>query len=364
MSLSFTKFEQFLHAHSFSIGRVFIGSSTYLVECIAMDTIIAICVSIPKTFDFDISQFKNIVKLAPIKMNVGTNEVDNFILPSDGFISDNYANTDTYVGLPSHNHKEPMGTHLEQLYKHTIVKGDLQKENNIILHSIHRQLNRLKYCIQGMQHKLACARGQFVQVLGENDIQVYSAQTNITPNSKFELFVVVEFTTMWDKIDLITKESSDIINGIYKILNMTQNTHVKNISMLVKRYDSIIVHSEFLIALKSQYTDHIERYTELLQDVLKKELDARVVLIQDREVKTTSLAQEMRKTHRVTISEKKLSKILKTKNELVESLVDLRLNANTTFLEIDTILFDNIVLMDKVLDNFNRLDIIKDDLDK
>ena len=170
-----------------------------------------------------------------------------------------------------------------------------------------------------------------------------------------KLYVVVELSVFHDKIDSIEEEAEQILNGIYKILTHTQTSHVENISKLIERLPSIQSTSDKLLVYKSNYLEHIEKYVELLEKWTDKQENAEMKLAIANDQLPNSIRHDMKRTHSIDRLHKQIDECKKARREIIAGLEKIRGDNEHLSLDLDYILFDNIVMIDKTIQNFDYL---------
>lgn len=352
MSLSAEKLEQYLVPFGIKIQRVFLSKEMHYIQCITLKQVVGILIEVPAKFQFYYETLRcPILHLTPVGSapNADTNA-------SEEFMQENYNNSERFLNLPA-QHREPITEHLEHAYKHTILKTEIEENEKLVQSGIHKQLQRLKYSVQGMQHRLAISKKKFLGVISEthSGVELFASDRGLEISAEKRLFVVVKFGVLWDKLSVIENEAKDIITGVYQILNNTQSSHLKNIQSLMERYKTVSVRSDGLMKLKNDYLGNIVRYSELLAEADKLETSIRLEMEKEKQVETGAFYKEMRKNHRVDKLNKKLENVLENKLAIQKTLHGIREACDHGFLETDDILFDNIVWMDRVLENFEQL---------
>jgi len=208
-----------------------------------------------------------------------------------------------------------------------------------------------------MPHKIAYIQNNVCGIIQfeDNKVKIFKSDYKITEYEEPRLYVVVNLKILYDKIDHIDYEGNQIISGIYKILNNTQHSHVRNIKLLMERCKNIFVASDKLSNYKQKFVAFIEEYVGLLHTFNESEEKLERELAHLNEQHTDSYQQDMRRTSQLAKVEKRLDKCRKEKQEVIQTIQLMRSKNESLTLEIDNILFDNIIMVDKTLENFERL---------
>lgn len=360
MTLSIEKLQQFTRSNGFQIQRIFTrNGQCFLVEVMSIHTVDYILIHMPEKYRFNISSSStptHDMQIVNFDEKTSSDDIDDYAHVSEALIESSYSDMESIVIPTMRKNKLAMSDHLNESYKRNIILKDLEGADSIIVKDIYRQLRRLKYCIQGMSHKLAVMTAPYIGVLDHDDtITIYNADT-LKRSKKHKLYIVVDFKMFYDKVNTIEQECSQILDGIYMVLNNNQQLHSKNIKNLMARRDNILSQSDFLQKCKRDFTDFITKYTDLLNELYSYEKSKAYELEQLRSVETNTMHHDMKRTHQKKTLEKDLQKMQKTKQELVQAIQDVKNKNDNLALSIDTILFDNIVMLDKIFKNFEELE--------
>ena len=115
------------------------------------------------------------------------------------------------------------------------------------------------------------------------------------------------------------------------------------ISYTIKNHEKINNYSNLLLDLKNMFVKILEKENTLSQEYYK---------IED----ITSM-RDIDKSLKRNYLQKQIEELTNTKNDIVKNLSDIKEKKENTIINIDNIMFDNTVMLDRVIKNF---DIIKD----
>lgn len=361
-SLSIEKLQYFAQNNGFRLGKIFThNDQCCMVELISIHTINNILLNIPEKYKF---QLPPDVRVYAIHRTNNTHqptkndEIDGYVHVSESVLSNTYSNMESMS--VSSSSKLPMSEHLNETYKTNVIIDDIKGKRKVSQSDMCRQLERLKYCIKGMTHKLALIDSPYIVMLNHEDqVEVY--ECNTLPKEQQKMVVVVQFKMFYDRIESIDEECDQILQGVYKVLDHNQNSHTKNIKTMLQKKQNIIECSEELSKQKQEYHKYIHQYIDLLDELYSHEKNKHHDLMQLSEHvnSKTDLRYDMKRTHQKQKIEKEIKKMDKTRTELVKTIEEIKNQHQHLTLTIDTILFDNIVLLDKIFKNFEKLETLK-----
>jgi hypothetical protein len=355
MTLSLDKLQYFLNVNHFVPRRYFLHEGKcILIECMSTKTLHTFMLNIPSTYDFRVSGEDQMFSLEKVPMNQLTEDLSDFAHATEHVMESHYSSIESHVELPEH-HKRPMKDHLDDFYKQEVLLKDMTKEDTILIKNLYRQVQRLKYCILGIQHTIALIKSSFVVYLdSDHNIVVYRVKRSI-PKETSSFYVVVNFSIFYDKANVIDSEISRIYRGIWKVLNNNQDKHIRNIQEIIERRANIFERSERLSQRKQEYLEYIEKYVELLKTIDDNEKELNKELEELKMSKDDQIHTDLKRVHYKQKLEKKIYKQQKTKKEVMTILEELHSKNQDLTLTIDTILFDNIIMLDKIFKNFKQL---------
>jgi len=353
MTLSLDKLQYFLNVNHFTPRRYFMADGRcILIECMSQKTLQVFMLSIPSSYDFSMSGVSHVFELENVPVNALTEDLSDFAHATEHIMETHYASVDSHIELPEH-HKRPMKDHLDDFYKQEVILKNMTKDETITIKNLYRQMQRLKYCILGMQHTLVIIKCNFVIYLtNDHKIIVYRVRRSI-PKETSSFYIAVNFNIFYDKANVIEPEITRIYRGIWKVLNNNQEKHTRNIQEIIERRGTIVEQSRRLLKRKQDYLDYIDKYTTLLENLesnrtsLSKELD-------ELKMADDEIHSDLKRVHYKQKVEKKIHKLDKTKKEVASILEELNTKNQDLTLTIDTILFDNIIMLDKIFKNFQQ----------
>lgn len=247
-------------------------------------------------------------------------------------------------------------TQLTHAYKQKVITEDLEGEERVIQNAIFGQLRRLKYCVKGMNQSLAMYRGGIFGILEDFDrIHLYSCNRMKKNSKDIHLYMVVELPVFVDKMEFIEQECSQVIQGIYSILISNQNIHSSHIRRLTERTKSIVEETSSVYLLQEKYSKYITEFKSLLDNINVYESQTLSDYERIKSQNVDSLQQDMKRTNQIRKLEKDLYDMSNTKKTLLDSLENLKRNKERIVLDTDSLLFDNIVWLNKLVENLDKL---------
>lgn len=354
MTLSIEKLHYFLDVNHYTPQKYFMyKNKCRFIEVLSLKYATSFLLVV-SSFNFHIPPGDNVFEMAKLPTLHLSDDVSDYIHISEHTIEKSYNTVDANVDMPESHHR-PMSDHLSDLYKHEVIVEDVKQAESIVLKNMARQLNRLKYCVHGLQHRVGILHSSFLGVREDEKLVLYQI-LNTTPRKTPVLYVVVDFSIFYDKVKVVAHEINQLYQGIYSILNHNQDKHTRNLQHIIENKHNVLKNAGKLQTTKKKYVEYIKQYNEVLQklyryeETLLEELD-RYKVPQDNDVR-----QDMKRVQQKQAIEKKLNKVRQTKKTLIDTLSELHEKNQNLTLTIDNVLFNNIVMMDKMFKNFELLD--------
>lgn len=361
MSISSAKLQSFIQSNGFMIQRMFLYPDFMLIEILSLHSVNKILLRMPLNSDISLDIPKFYLQEVTDSFDLNQDEVDQFTHVSESFIENAYSDLNNSIRIPVERRKIPMSQYLNETYKQKVILDDLQGEEKLIQNDIYRQLKRLKYCIKGMTHKLAIMHAPLIGVIHDNDtIKLYYCDALKIEKADTKLFVIIDFNIFYDKIAMIEKDCTQITEGIYTILTNNQRMHSKNVQTILEKKENIIQQTEVLQSVKIKYENYIRDYLLLLEEWYSYHQIKMNEYIELKNTKTDSIHNDMKRTNQLRKLEKEIQELEKTKSELVQTVREIRTKYEQLTLSMDTILFDNIVMLDKIFKNFDKLRVLEE----
>lgn len=353
MSLSINKLENLLADNGFVPIKYFvINNYCAYIETISMKNASTFIMSIPSKYKFKLKEGDNVYKLRYIELETGTNTADEYAGVPDSFeLEKSY----TEVELKQHllrkkeNEEGNISGHLEEGYKRPVSVKDMSKDDMKDIRNIIRQVRRLKLCVQCISYKIMIMYKSYMCVLDKDDtIECFMIKHHPKILSR-RLYVTCDLELYYENTERIQQDIIDVLNGINQVLNKNQANHARNLQTLIKEYQNINVHSDKVLKKKKDYQLYILKFNTLLLRITNSEktLIEKIYNLND---------DENNKGMQRAKLEEELLKISNVKKNISRHMNDVREKLDNLSLIMDTVMFDDIIMCDRMLRN---LDFIK-----
>jgi hypothetical protein len=309
-------------------------------------------VSLPSKYKFDLSGDVDIRSGADVfRLKAVSTEERNDITDEYAGSPDNidlekkYAEVEMDTTLPFKNRglkQVSMAERLIETYKRPISLKDLEKQDTLDVKDIFRQLKRLKFCVQSIRYKLIIIFKSYLCVLNLDDsIECFYIRNFSQSHNSRNLLITCDLELMYEKMDTIEEDIRHVMSGIYKVLDKNQLAHSKNLQLLLEKRSDAAVSSEFIYRKKERMKNYMVSFENLLSSTVESENRVMEKLSQlkekrDKESSVKGLYNDIEYSHEKKRIEDELAKI-------------------STCLTVDKILFDNIVMLDTIFENFDHL---------
>jgi hypothetical protein len=358
MPLSLEKLEYFSKLNGYIITRYFEKDNRlHSFEILSSETADCSIIYVPDKYNFGVSSSNDrVYTITNVQVSDDMRDsLEDYVQISNSDIRQSYSDLDIQSELPS-SHKTSMSEHLDNTYKHTIILNDLKERDTILLKDMYRQLRRLKYCLHGIQHKIAIMNAPYMGFVDqENNILIYYIE-KLKREKIRKMYVVIKLDIWFDKVTIINDEVNQIFSGIYSVLNTNQIQHTKNIKKMIYKNSNIGTDADNL----TQFKLESQRYIEKFEDLLKK--TNTIITSSQEEIdridaeNTDDLNADMKRNHKKKQLKNKIRKVFGKKETILKHMVELKSTYENVSLSVDSILFDNIIMLDKILDNFKKLE--------
>ena len=354
MTLSLNKLTTLLEAKNIVIQKVYtIKDMCVYIQCMCLGSD-SFMLYIPSKYD--------------ISCDNGDYKLDYLDIPIGGTVSDDYADEPdiekSYDEIETELDPESgnMEKHLEENYNRPVSLKDLSKNDMTELKEIFRQLKRLRYCIQNLKYKLCIQYDKYLCCIRRDDtFECFIISTNrsghmITNNNR-SLFVSIDLETLYGKLENIHVDVKTIKEGIYTILDKNQTKNVKNLHRMLEHKITFTQQSSSITARKNECDNYISQLEKMLQDLLAAEKNEVLAMqevndnySQDGGIK--GLHSDIERTHIISKHQTEIGRINGLKEEIMKNIIKIRAKRENLSLRVDSICFDNTIMLDSILKNF------------
>lgn len=318
---SLSKFTDLLSKYGYIIYRIFgRGGMCEYIEIVSMNWTDFFLVYIPSNYDMISSNSLELEKISEEEIG-GTTEEKELVEGTHeemNTIENNYfdfsINDIDLTKKPENAQKD-----LEKNYSTTI---ELQSKENIHLKNVntfYRQLKRLNRCVEDIEYNVGLYTKQYLVVSKKNKIKSYYIKNaDISDNTR--LLVVTDFENIVYNIETIYEHIIFIKSGIYKTLKRAQDNFIKTLERLFDIHTFIKDPIDNMNALEV-YLDKFHNFLE----------------IENEKQEDKNKENEMKRS------------------EIINNILTTRIKYETLLLKLDRALFDNAVMMSRILINFEKL---------
>ena len=313
----------------------------FYIELLSLKTSELFLLYIPSKYKFRIDEGGNVYKLK--LLTTGVDNTDEAELAYEEKIK-----------LDPHK-SENMDEHLETQYKHEINLKDVSKDDLKQIDSIKKQLKRLKYCIQNIDYRIAITyKNYFCIVRRSDDIECYMIKRSPKGDNK-KFYVTTDLEMLYNKADQIDHDITHIQFEMYKLLEKNQSLHSKVIDSILENKNNVLNVSNKMKQKREMYQSYTERLQNLLNDLIKTEE------FKYGEIQALSHNNPFNFDTNIELVNKKsklesdIFEINEIKKDISRYLNYIKQERENILLSIDDILFDNTVMIDSMLKNFESL---------
>ena len=356
MNHSFSKLETLIGSYGFQVKTVFtIDEYIVYMEILSTKDTNSFLLYIPSKFNIKPEKGDNVYKLKYIDIETPENIVDKYAEdPDKNEIKNDYEE----VNIETQN-TDDLEHSLNENYNRDILLKDINKNDKDILKDIFRQLNRFKFCVQNIKYKMSILYKNYLCSIKRDDtIECYYIKNFPTQKSR-RFYISTDLKSMYESIDNVMNDVKTVKDSIYKILNQNQVKHTKVLNNMLENKEKLLSYSD-LICKKKEY---FETYIADLEGILVKLKQNQVELLEEKksirkkdgEYGVKGVHVDIQNSHLIYNIDTKLAKISELITELNEDIHKTRVERENMTLQIDKILFDNSIMLNEIIKNFNSI---------
>lgn len=350
MSFSISKLQNLIQSNGFIIKSYFTmdGMCFYieLYSTLYGDTFF---LYIPSKYNFSMKEDDNTFKMKYI------NNKDLENIDENGIVEEQYGNN--VLALDSNNIEEQ----LEDNYKHSISIKNISLSDLFQIKNVFKQVNRLRYSVQNLKYKLGIQfKNYFCSIRRDDTINCFFLK-HYKSSTKKRLIIIVDLETFYLRLDKIQEDISTIKHSIYKILNKNQSINTDTLNKMFESNSKSSSNQMIQISQQIAYKhfDYINKI-QSVENMLNTMIEAQKTLgnsIKNLETGSPidNFNTDVNRIYKKNQIEKELEKILRIRQELLSVSIQLKEECDNNFLNVDNILFDNSVMLERIIKNFSAL---------
>jgi hypothetical protein len=234
---------------------------------------------------------------------------------------------------------------LEYNYKKNIELKNISKEEILSIKEIYRQLKRLRNVVENIEYKLCIIYKNFLIIIRRDGITIdFFMINNINETNFKKIGIVSDLEILYKKKSKIVDDIFIVKNNIYSILQKNQGLHSEILSNMFKPHKHVLSIGQKIHNDISIIDDNINKLHQLIKSVNNEQKKIYSQIERQEDLKNPNLN-----------SEKELLKSQHLKDELITNLRELQAKKENILLTVDNIFFDNTVMYDLIIKNFNKL---------
>ena len=348
MTLSVAKLEKLFASKGFlPVKYYIIGGLCVYIELLYVKYADTFLLYIPSKYEIAISTGKNVYKIKAIDINEEEEHTE--------IVENTYTNIDLVLSPPKGD-KEDLNKLLEERYNKPVTLNNVSKDDKYEIKDIHKQLNRLKYCTQNIKYDIGILCKNYIATIRHDEVDIYYIK-NYKGEEKRSFIVIADIELFYDKIDNIYNDIVSIRNGVYSVLDKNEKMHQKMLKNMITQQTNWDILLENAFIKKVDYEKHISKFEKLLVEINNTERNKikKINSADDKYNGLTGLNIDIERSHVKSKLEKELRDIMMTKDDIVKNLLTLKIELEDILLLSDKILFENIVRIDSISKNLEKL---------
>ena len=359
MGLSINKLIRLLEEKDFIPQKFYkIYGIIAFIEIISLKNAEKYMLYIPSKYEFSDTKIGDSYKLKVLDFSDKDGNIEDYTgEPNIDDIEKSYNEIDIEDSLVD---GEDMKKKLLEKYKKLINLRDLNEKDNFEIKAIFRQLKRFKYCVQNLNYKLIILFKSYLCVLHIDDsIECFYIKDYPEVDEK-QFLITFDLESFYKNLNVIDKELVQVRKGIQKVLDKNQGYHIKSLEKMLEKRKDIHAISKEVSYKKTECLDHIHNFQKLIESISDSEIELNGKITElenkrERESSIRGMYGDIEYSHEKQKIRKELKELHVLKNETMDNILLLKLNLNNLLLSSDKILFDNIIMLDKIFLNIDNL---------
>jgi len=351
--LSVTKLEEFLTGKGYAPTRYYtIGRNVAFVEVLCVATADIFLLSIPRKYELRGERGENTHKLRYIQTENSGKAEDYAERPEDLKLESMYPEVELSKQRINRSSGE-LTNLLESYYKRPIALGDIEDSNTLA--DTVRQMNRVKFCCQSLAYKLAIIHsGCLCVLLADNTSALFSIK-RVRKNPGRKVFVCIDLESLYNDIDNLSTNLQTVKNGVFRVLDRNQERHSELLERMINEETSIADVSKEITDQKKRLKNYLKQFAKLMRSSAKTEKQLMEKLYDLEQGRGGYITGDTTRAHEKARILEKLNSIREAKGESIRHVMELTETRENVTLTVDQILFDNVVMFNQIISNFEKL---------
>lgn len=361
MPLSLKKIEDLLASKGFICKSYFkLDDFCIYIEVFSVQDATSFMLYVSSRYELKVENRDNIYELKYMEMTKEDENVSSSYAhePDDVDIEEFYNNVD--INLHNYNQQN---SNLEKMlledYNKQLTIKDVNKEDKQNLKDIFRQMNRFMYCVQNIKYKLSIFYKNYLCSITKDDELDCFLILNYPRNDNRKLYIYIDLKTLYIKMETFPNDVRTVKDGIYRLLNQNQIKHTKVLNDMLEQKITILQYSEVVQKKKEDIQTYITQFETLLTNLNLNEKSIyeklEKVRSQFSDYGIKGLHDDIEKSHLTAHYESELEKINNVKQDIIQNIVNLKIQQENITLKMDKILFDNSIMINEISKNFIKL---------
>lgn len=345
-SINFEKLHQYIHSHGFILVRTYtLNGICFLLELRSKQTIQSIYLLMTK-YECAISY-----ESYPLV------RVDSSAEPQipTHLLESTYSDINSIIPLSTQGKgKIDVEDHIRDRYKKNVILNEVDNQNCETVQSIHQQLDRFQYAVRGIRYSIAIQTNQHIGVLIDNEVSIYKCDS-LKQTKQTMMYVTVDLDLFYDKIATIEDDCDRVLTSMETMLSTNTVKHTAHISQLMQQRESIESELAFLQDCNTKYQTYLNTSLPLVEEYNQTKKEKEEKLRELKSMVASNIHQEMKQSHQRSRIQKELDAMTQLGEQLFSTVDCIRRKKMNVLLRIDRLVFNNIVLLDKLQRNMNEL---------
>lgn len=203
---------------------------------------------------------------------------------------------------------------MKESYKYNIRISKLKDRDVIELNDISKQLDRLSLCVKQEKHSICILYDTYICIMDGSYTRTYKSDIVLSPSRRFAVVSTLE--AMFDNIKQTWDDVYQITFGIDEILDRNMYKHIENIRGMIKLHDTVV---KKILQTPRVKNNLVKKKKELFHLIRHKNMGSE-------------------------------------RTQIEKDAMDVSNKLNNLTLACDKILFDNIVMYNSIIKNYEILE--------
>jgi hypothetical protein len=180
---------------------------------------------------------------------------------------------------------------------------------------------------------------------------------NFSEKNNRRLIVCIDLESLYEQIGTIDIDTRCIYKGIFHILDKNNTKHIGSLQKMMEYKANFEMMTIVVSEQNNKYKTYLNKFETMLNNLLtaEKNIINEIIETERKYSMKKTLYEDIEKVHIISKKDNELSRISELKQEIISNILKVKSVLENLSLKVDQICFDNTVMLNTIINNFEDL---------